>query len=88
MLYWPRAQMQKSESGSHSKAAMCRTRDYKYVRRLYELDELYDLREDPGEMRNLIDEPAYASVLAQLRERLLTWYQETCDVVPRETDVR
>ena len=88
VLYWPRAQMQKSESGSHSKAAMCRTRDYKYIRRLYEMDELYDLRADPGEMRNVIDEPAYASVLAQLRDRLLTWYQETCDVVPRETDVR
>ena len=88
VLYWPRAKMQKSESGSHSKAAMCRTQTHKYVRRLYETDELYDLRADPGELRNLIDEPAYADVLAQLRDRLLTWYQETCDVVPRETDVR
>ncbi len=88
VLYWPRAQMQKSESGSHSKAAMCRTQTHKYVRRLYERDELYDLRADPGEMHNLIDEPAYAPTLAMLRDRLLTWYQETCDVVPRETDVR
>ncbi|MCY4465378.1 MAG: sulfatase-like hydrolase/transferase [Chloroflexi bacterium] len=88
VLYWPRAQMQKSESGSHSKAAMCRTQKHKYVRRLYERDELYDLRADPGELHNRIDEPEYAPVLAQLRDRLLTWYQETCDVVPRETDVR
>lgn len=88
VLYWPRAQMQKSESGAHSKAAMCRTQTHKYVRRLYEQDELYDLRADPGELRNLIDEPEYAPALAQLRDRLLTWYQETCDVVPRETDVR
>ncbi len=88
VLYWPRAQMQKSESGSHSKAAMCRTKTHKYVRRLYERDELYDLRADPGELRNLIDEPDYAPALAQLRDRLLTWYQETCDVVPRDTDVR
>ena len=88
VLYYPRAQMQKSESGSHTKATMCRTRDHKYVRRLYELDELYDLRADPGEMQNLIDDPAYAAVLAQLRERMLDWYQTTCDVVPHQTDVR
>lgn len=88
VLYWPRAQMQKSESGSHSKATMCRTRDFKYVRRLYESDELYDLRRDPGELENRIDDPAYAGVVTELRERMLTWYQTTCDVVPHKTDVR
>ncbi len=87
-LYWPRVQLQGSEAGEHSKATMCRTQDYKYVRRLYETDELYDLKEDPGELVNRIDDPACASVLADLRERMLTWYQETCDVVPYRTDVR
>ncbi len=87
-LYWPRVQLQGSEDGSHSKATMCRTRDYKYVRRLYETDELYDLRQDPGESHNLIDDPAYATVLMRLRERMLEWYQTTCDVVPYKTDVR
>ena len=80
--------MQKSESGSHSKATMCRTHDHKYVRRLYEMDELYDLRADPGEERNLIGDAAYAPVLADLRERMLAWYQTSCDVVPLKTDVR
>jgi len=87
-LYWPRVQLQGSEGGEHSKATMCRTRDYKYVRRLYETDELYDLRADPGELHNRIDDPACARVLADLRERMLTWYQTTCDVVPYKTDVR
>ena len=87
-LYWPRVQLQGSEDGSHSKATMCRTRNYKYVRRHYETDELYDLREDPGELHNLIDDPAYAGILLELRERMLTWYQTTCDVVPHQTDVR
>lgn len=87
-LYWPRVQLQGSEAGEHSKATMCRTRNFKYVRRLYEIDELYDLREDPGELRNLIDDPAYAGVLAEMRERMLTWYQRTCDVVPHQTDLR
>ncbi len=87
-LYWPRVQLQGSEGGEHSKATMCRTRDYKYVRRLYETDELYDLRRDPGELENRIDDPAYRGILAELRERMLTWYQTTCDVVPYKTDVR
>ena len=87
-LYWPRVQLQGSESGEHSKAAMCRTQDYKYVRRLYETDELYDLKNDPGELHNRIDDPACADILAELRERLLTWYQTTCDVVPYKTDLR
>ena len=87
-LYWPRVQLQGSEKGEHSKATMCRTRDYKYVRRLYESDELYDLRRDPGELENRINDPAYAQILAELRERMLSWYQETCDVVPYKTDAR
>ena len=87
-LYWPRVQLQGNEDGSHSKATMCRTRNYKYVRRLYDTDELYDLREDPGELHNLIDDPAYAGILLELRERMLTWYQTTCDVVPHQTDLR
>jgi arylsulfatase A-like enzyme len=87
-LYWPRMEMQRSESPAHTKAVMCRTKDFKYVRRLYESDELYDLQADPGELHNRIDDPILADVLAQLKERLLTHYLETCDVVPHDTDRR
>ena len=87
-LYWPRVNLQTSEGPEHTKAVMCRTRHYKYVRRLYEQDELYDLRNDPGELHNRIDDPALAGVLAQLKERLLTFYLETSDVVPHDTDRR
>ncbi len=87
-LYHPRLKMQGREDGSHGKAAMCRTPDFKYVHRLYETDELYDLRADPQECHNLIDSPDYAETLAALRLRLLQWYQETADVVPHDTDQR
>ena len=88
-LYWPRVGLQSVDSEPyHSKAAMCRTQEYKYVKRLYEQDELYDLKHDPGETRNVIDDPAYASALLQLKEQLLAWYMETCDVVPHNTDKR
>ncbi|MBB6735412.1 sulfatase-like hydrolase/transferase [Cohnella zeiphila] len=87
-LYWPRVGLQQQEGPEHTKAVMCRTRDYKYVRRFYESDELYDLRRDPRETDNRIDDPELAGVLASLKERLLTFYMETADVVPMKTDRR
>ena len=88
-LYWPRVSLQTTDYGPyHGKAAMCRTMDFKYVRRLYEQDELYDLNKDPEEYNNIIDDPVYTDILSSLKERLLTWYVKTSDVVPFETDRR
>ena len=87
--YWPRIRLQiTDEKPYHGKAAMCRTHTHKYIRRLYEQDELYDLVKDPKEMKNVIDDPAYAGVLAELRERMSAWYMETCDVVPHDPNRR
>ena len=80
--------MQQTEGPAHTKAVMIRTHEYKYVRRLYEADELYDLRDDPGEIDNRIDDPSLASVLARLKEQMLTWFMETGDVVPHDADRR
>lgn len=87
-LYWPRLKLQREEGPEHTKAVMCRTRRYKYVRRVYEQDELYDLEQDPGETVNRIGDPALAEVLAGLKERLLSFYQETCDAVPHKANRR
>ena len=88
-LYSPRIGLQVTDDGPyHTKAVMCRTRTHKYIRRHYEEDELYDLVKDPSEVENVVDDPAYADVLAQLKDRMTTWYMETCDVVPRVTDKR
>jgi hypothetical protein len=88
-LYWPRLSLQVSdEKPWHGKAAMCRTRDTKYVYRLYEAEELYDLKKDPLEERNVAADPAYAKTLQALRRRLLRWQVETADVVPLSIDAR
>ncbi len=88
-LYWPRLSLQRRDDGPyHGKAAMCRTTRFKYVRRLYEDDELYDLKSDPHELRNLIHESAYANIRVEMQARLLTWHMATCDVAPFETDAR
>ena len=72
----------------HSKAVMLRTQEYKYVYRVYEKDELYDLANDPGETVNRIDDRALQPVLSVLKERLLRFYVETTDVVPFKGDER
>jgi arylsulfatase A-like enzyme len=87
-LYWPRLSLQSVQGPQHTKAVMLRTHDYKYVRRLYETDELYDLQRDPGELENRIDDPALAGVREELRDRLLTFFLETADVVPWKADQR
>jgi len=87
-LYWPRVALQRSEGPEHTKATMCRTKGFKYVRRFYEQDELYDLNRDPQELNNLVNDPGFANILAGLKERMLTWYHETCDVVPHKADAR
>jgi arylsulfatase A-like enzyme len=38
------------------------TREYKYTFNGFDRDELYDLRKDPHEMRNLVDNPAYEDI--------------------------
>ncbi len=58
-LYWLRLSFQSQEGPEHTKAIMCRTREHKFVRRLYEKDELYDLAGDPGETDNQIDNPSW-----------------------------
>jgi len=44
--------------------------DYKYVWNLSDTDELYDLREDPYELTNVVRDPARAEILADLRRKL------------------
>jgi arylsulfatase A-like enzyme len=87
-IYWPRMKLQMSEGPEHGKAVMCRTHRWKYTRRLYESDELYDLENDPRETVNRIDDPACAEIRRELAERMLTWFLETGDVVPFDLDRR
>ena len=86
--YYPRLLAQRSDGPEHTKATMCRTRRYKYIHRLYETDELYDLQRDPGEQLNRAADPKMSEVLSTMKTRLLRWYQETADVVPYQIDQR
>ena len=89
-LYYPRVNLQTKEDDilMHTKATMCRNKNFKYIKRAYEKDEFYDLQNDPGEIQNLIDEKNYAKEIENLKNKMLSWYQETCDVVPLKIDDR
>jgi arylsulfatase A-like enzyme len=60
---------------------MVRDREWKYVWNASGEDELYNLKEDPGELRNLVEEPAYKGELARLRKRLVQWMEEVNDIM-------
>lgn len=87
-LYWPPISALATESPICTKATMCRTSRYKYVHRLYEKDEFYDLETDPLESTNLVEKPEIAPVLAEHKDRIMRFYLETGDVVPFDLDHR
>ncbi len=86
--YWPRLSWQQADGPEHTKAVMCRTHQYKYVFRLYETDELYDLQADPGEQHNRIDDPSFETIRQRMRDRMLRFLVETADHVPWKADKR
>jgi len=58
-----------------------RTKRWKYIHYFEEPEEfeLYDIKNDPEEMNNLYNNPAFKDVVAQLRERLMELRRELKD---------
>lgn len=56
-----------------------RTSQYKYIRYhgVWDINELYDIENDPEEMNNLIRDPQYAEVAKGLRTALFDWLEKT-----------
>jgi arylsulfatase A-like enzyme len=68
-----------SYQGRHFMLRGIRTDRYKYTWRPRDLDELYDLDEDPGERRNLIDSAEHQATIAELQAKLDAWMQREGD---------
>ena len=74
--------------GHHGEQVIGRTlvtRQFKYTAyHHHDVDqhsaELYDLLRDPYQLRNLIRDPGYAEVSADLRARLRRWREQTNDL--------
>ena len=52
----------------------------------YADDFLYDMEQDPHQLKNVVADPAYAQVKAELRERLLDWIWQAEGARPVITD--
>lgn len=52
---------------------------YKYIFNGFDWDELYDLERDPGEIVNVLDDPAYADVAQDMRDALWEMMFQYCD---------
>ncbi len=56
-----------------------RTDRYKYIHYhgIWDIDELYDLQNDPDEMHNLIHSEEHQELIKELNDRLFTWLEQT-----------
>ena len=86
--YYPKGLLQQEVPASVCRATMIRDLNFKLVRRTEGQSELYDLSDDPQELRNRIDEPSLSEVRRQLESTLLDWYMKTADTVPIGQDSR
>ena len=53
---------------------------------VYADDFLYDMRVDPYQLNNVVADPAYAEIKADLRQRLLNWLEKAEGAHPVITD--
>lgn len=86
-LYYPRHEAQ-TDHEAHAKGVMIRTHDYKLISRVLGQDEFYDLRIDPDERINQINNQEYRHGIATLHYELSKWYLKTSDIVPFDYDQR
>jgi choline-sulfatase len=73
---------------SNSRACMIRTLDWKLVYRVDDARELYDLRNDPRETRNLHGDPVHADIQGRMTELLLESLVRASDVTPFDENAR
>lgn len=86
--YDVKAGLQHNETTLVGLATSMRSKEWTYIYRIYEADELYSRVDDPGERHNLADVPEYQGVKAMLKEELMRWILSTSDVIPWYMDDR
>jgi len=67
------------ERGANHFQRMIRTREWKYCYASTGASQLYNLDKDPGEARNLLEDPSARATRDKLHARLTQWMRETGD---------
>jgi len=80
-IYFDKTDIPKQKPETICRTAMVRSQEWKLVIRSSpsQVDELYNLQDDPGELINLISKPEHAGRVLELRNMLLNWYLRTSD---------
>mgnify|MGYP001182330000 FL=1 len=87
-IYYPKALQQQEQPRSVCRTTMIRTLNYKLIKRTSGENELYDLKNDPKELRNIYNDPESEKIKLELEAKMLDWYIRTSDVVPLDDDPR
>ncbi|MDE2831626.1 MAG: sulfatase-like hydrolase/transferase [Gemmatimonadota bacterium] len=87
-IYLPKGKLQQEIPESVCRTTMIRSLNHKLIRRTAGQDELYDLENDPRELKNLIDDPGMQETKSDLESAMLDWYMRTSDTVPVGGDPR
>lgn len=87
-IYYPKIELEVKHPDSITRTTMIRTSDYKLTWRPEGMSEFYDLRKDPQELNNVIQENRYNVIISKLQSDLLDWYVRVSDAVPFGRDDR
>lgn len=82
-VYYPKMMVQQQKGECVCRGTMMRNSRYKLILRTNGENELYDMVKDPRELNNLYFKPDFTKVITEMKSRMLSWYMETSDVVPR-----
>ncbi|OGS22285.1 MAG: hypothetical protein A2252_06910 [Elusimicrobia bacterium RIFOXYA2_FULL_39_19] len=66
---------------------MIRWNKYKYVFSPYTTDELYDLKKDPYELTNLVQNKKYRNLIRNMKKKLSLWMNETKDPIRASSNI-
>ncbi|MFT4044985.1 MAG: sulfatase-like hydrolase/transferase [Gordonia sp. (in: high G+C Gram-positive bacteria)] len=83
-----KGKVQHDDPAAVGRAYALRNRDWTYIYRVYDTDELYDRRADPHELTNLIDTAGHREVVDLMRSQLLRTIATTNDIIAREDPER
>lgn len=78
-IYYDKTNIPLENPSTVTRSAMIRTKEWKLIIRNGAKEELYNLKADPHELHNLIDDNNYITIKSDLNEKLLRWYLNTSD---------
>ena len=78
-IYYDKTNIPEEDRTTVSRSVMIRNKNWKLILRTSGIEEFYDLKNDPRELENLIDNEKSKQVIRELKDILLKWFLETSD---------